>query len=87
MMRLLADGVLKDGTRHARALGQSGLDYTLVRPPRLTDATASGRIRHGLQLPLSPASSISRADLAAFMLWVAEEGLYIRAAPMVTSER
>lgn len=87
MMRLFASGVLKDGTRHARALERSGLAYTLVRPPRLTDAAPSGRVRHGLQLPLSPASSISRADLAAFMFQVAEEGLYIRAAPMVASER
>ncbi|HEX3430429.1 MAG TPA: NAD(P)H-binding protein [Rhizomicrobium sp.] len=86
MMRLVAKSVLKDGTRHARALERTSLAYTLVRPPRLTDAAASGRIRHRLQLPLSPASSISRADLAAFMLQVAEEGLYMREAPMVASQ-
>jgi putative NADH-flavin reductase len=86
-MRLFANGMLKDGTRHARALEQSGLAYTLVRPPRLTDAAASGDVRHGLQLPLSLTSTISRADLAAFMLRVAAENLYVRAAPMVASER
>jgi putative NADH-flavin reductase len=87
MMRLFASDVLKDGTRHARALEESGLAYTLVRPPRLTDAGASGRIRHGLHLPLGLASSISRADLAAFMLQVAADGLYLRAAPMVAGGR
>lgn len=84
--RLFARDVLKDGASHARLLEQSGLAYTLVRPPRLTDAAASGHIRHGLQLPLSPASSISRADLAAFMLLVATDNLYLRAAPLVSGE-
>jgi uncharacterized protein YbjT (DUF2867 family) len=75
--------MLKDGEVHARELAASQLDYTLVRPPRLTEGAASGRIQHDLTLKLGPTSSISRADLAAFMLEVAVERKYVRAAPMV----
>ena len=42
---------------------------------------------HDLTLNLGPTSSISRADLAAFLLEIAVEGRYIRAAPMVASLR
>jgi len=82
--RLLAGDVVKDGARHARQLEATDLAYTLVRPPRLTNAPATGRVEHALALPLSPLSSIARAGLAAFMLRVAVEDLYVRAAPMVT---
>lgn len=83
--RTLGGAMLKDGEIHARELAQSNLDYTLVRPPRLTDRAVSGRIQHDLRLNLGPTSSISRADLAAFLLEVALEGIYIRATPMVAS--
>jgi len=81
--RLIASDVVKDGARHARQLEATDFAYTLVRPPRLTDGAATGRVNHGSALPLSPRSSIARADLAAFMLRVVVEQLYARAAPMV----
>jgi hypothetical protein len=78
MLRLItptfAGDMLKDGEVHAKELAASDLDF---RPPRLTDGPVSGRIQHG------PTSSISRADLAAFLLDVALSSKYIRAAPMV----
>jgi putative NADH-flavin reductase len=85
--RILGGKMLEDGETHARELAASSLDYTLVRPPRLTDGPASGQIQHDLTLKLGPTSSISRADLAAFLLEVAVQGEYIRAAPMVASLR
>jgi putative NADH-flavin reductase len=91
MLRLIthtfARDMLKDGEGHATELAESTLDYTLVRPPRLTDGPATGRIEHNLSLNLGPASSISRGDLASFMLDVAVTGKYIRAAPMVAGLR
>lgn len=82
--RLMAADVVKDGARHARQLEATDLAYTLVRPPRLTNGPATGRVKHALTLPLSPLSSIARTDLTAFMLRVVVENLYVRAAPMVT---
>jgi putative NADH-flavin reductase len=85
--RLFGGTMLKDGEVHARELAASHLDYTLVRPPRLTEGAASGRIQHDLTLPLGPTSSISRVDLAAFLLEVVVERRYVRAAPMVAGLR
>jgi uncharacterized protein YbjT (DUF2867 family) len=45
-----------------RALRASGLDYTIVRPGRLTDEPAGGRISVGEQLGRG---EVSRADVAA----------------------
>jgi len=85
--RLFARSSFKDADKHARQLEASELAYTLVRPPRLTDGPTTGSIHHGLGLQLGPTSSISRADLAAFMLSAAVEGLYIREPPMVATSR
>jgi putative NADH-flavin reductase len=84
--RLLAPSSLEDGHRHARQLEGTELAYTFVRPPRLTDGPATGRVQHG-RLQLGPTSSISRADLASFMLRAACDGLYVREAPMVANAR
>lgn len=59
---------MKDQRAQERLLAESDLDYTIVRPPRLTNDAATGKYRvlpDGL-----PSSSrrISRADVAAFML-------------------
>jgi uncharacterized protein YbjT (DUF2867 family) len=83
---VMAKDVLADGEAYAEVLLASGLDYTLVRPPRLTDGPLTGRVRHAANLKLSPASSISRADVAAFMAEVALNGDYARSTPMITSE-
>ncbi len=46
----------------------SGLDWTLVKPPRLSDGKTRGRIRSGEALNVGAMSSISRTDLARFIL-------------------
>jgi uncharacterized protein YbjT (DUF2867 family) len=48
-----------------RALASSGLDYTVVRPGRLTDEPGTGRVAVG---PRLQRGSISRADVAAVLL-------------------
>lgn len=47
------------------ALRASGLEYTIVRPGRLTDAEPSGRVHVGERLPRG---EIARADVAAVLL-------------------
>jgi uncharacterized protein YbjT (DUF2867 family) len=51
----------------------SGLDWTLVRPPQLTDGPFSGkyRVREGHLPPFG--FSISRADVADYMLKIATD--------------
>jgi putative NADH-flavin reductase len=49
------------------ALRASGLDYTLVRPPKLTDKPGTGHYRHAIEA--SPGGfSIARADVARAMV-------------------
>lgn len=62
--------VLEDRRLAERILRESGLDWTLVRPPRLTDGPARGRCRYGEELRLSSFSSIPRAELARFAVEV-----------------
>jgi putative NADH-flavin reductase len=83
LMKLVARHVLEDAERHAGIVRASGLEWTLVRPPRLTDGPRQGDYRTGY-LQLGGTNTISRADLATFMLDLAADGGYLREAPMVS---
>ncbi|CAO5229645.1 NAD(P)-dependent oxidoreductase [Frankia sp. AgKG'84/4] len=67
-------GHYADLARMEDALRASGLDWTIVRPPRLTNGklTASYRTAHGRNL--RGGTSVSRADVAHYMLRAAENG-------------
>lgn len=62
----------------------SALDWTIVRPPRLTKGPKTGRYRHGTDIRAeSVIPNISRADLADFMLRQLDDTTYRRNAPAV----
>ncbi len=46
----------------------SGVDWTIIRPPALTDGPRTGTYRTGTDLKIRLTSRISRADLADFAL-------------------
>jgi uncharacterized protein YbjT (DUF2867 family) len=54
-------------------LGDSGLDWTVVRPPRLTDGPLTGRYRTALGRNLRRGLLVSRADVAHLMLAVLDQ--------------
>jgi len=60
--------VAQDRAGQEREVKKSGLEWTLVKPPRLTDAQPRGHWQTGTNLCLGMLSSIARADLAAFLL-------------------
>ena len=62
----------------------SGLDWTIVRPPKLSDHDEIGEYRAGTDLRIRLWSSIGRADLAAFLLDEAETPRYAHAYPRIT---
>lgn len=72
--RLLFPGVVKDATDMESILSSSKLDILIVRPPQLKDRPRTGkyRVREG-HLPRL-GLSISRADVADFMIRTAESG-------------
>ncbi len=71
--RLLFPSVLADASAMERVFAESKLDWTMVRPPRLTDKPITGkyRVREG-HLPHF-GFSISRADVADFMIRTVED--------------
>jgi putative NADH-flavin reductase len=76
--RLLFPSVVTDASAMEKIFMQSELDWTLARPPRLTDGARTGkyRVREG-HLPRF-GFSISRADVADWFLKMLEDRLTIR---------
>jgi putative NADH-flavin reductase len=63
--------VCADMRRAEDEVRSSGLDWTIMRPPRLTDQPAAGTYRTGIDRNLPREYTISRADLAACILGLA----------------
>ena len=76
--RLFFPNMVADASEMESFFRNSGLDWTLVRPPRLTDRPRRGRfrVREG-HLP-GFGFMISRADVAAFMIKTAENHSFIQ---------
>ena len=83
MIQKLGGAVVKDKPAEYEVFAASELDWTLVRPPRLVDGEATGKIVHDAHKP-GRSSSIRRADLGRFLVTVLDEGLYVRQAPFVS---
>lgn len=84
LVRLLTPNVLADMTRVADKVRASGLDWTIVRAPRLTDGPASGQVRVGyVGRDIGP--RLSRADLAGFMLEQLEDPTHLGQAPALSN--
>jgi putative NADH-flavin reductase len=74
---IYADKVIQE-----RLIRESSLDWTIVRPARLTNGPKTGRYRHGDEISSErPATKISRADTAEFMLRQLEGDSYLKKAP------
>lgn len=59
---------LEDHRAQERLLAESGLDWTIVRPTRLTDEPARGVYRVGEDIDIGSLAHIGRADLADFLV-------------------
>ncbi|MEW2443673.1 NAD(P)-dependent oxidoreductase [Micromonospora marina] len=84
LINRLGGAVVKDKPAELVVWRDSGLDWTLVRPPRLMDTPATGRIEHDAHRSTKQ-TKISRADLATFIVDVAEQDRYRQAAPFVAN--
>jgi uncharacterized protein YbjT (DUF2867 family) len=73
-----------DKTRQERAIAESGVEWIVVRPGALTNGAAGGRSRHGRYVgSFLWTVSVSRADVADFMLNQLESDAYLKTAPGV----
>ncbi|MDP1876290.1 MAG: NAD(P)H-binding protein [Actinomycetota bacterium] len=86
LIQRLGGAVVADKPREYSAFAASDLDWTLVRPPRLIDGPATGRITHDAHAP-GRATTIRRADLSVFLADVLDQHLYPRQAPFVSAAK
>lgn len=70
MVPLILSKVIADHEAKEKIIKQSDLDWTIVRPPRLTNGRRTGAYRHGEDIKANSIipASISRADVAEFMI-------------------
>lgn len=82
LRKAIADKIRDKDQMEALVRG-SATDWTLVRPPFLTNGERSGNYRVGTALKPGLGARLSRADLAAFILQEAASGSYIGQTPGV----
>jgi putative NADH-flavin reductase len=76
----------KDHERQEKLLKNSSLNWTIVRPVGLTDSEKDREVQVTLNNNPKPALTISRQNVACFMLDVLENNLYNKQCPTI-SER
>jgi putative NADH-flavin reductase len=82
LIQRLGGRAVQDKALEQQVWAASGLDWTLVRPPRLVEGEATGAVEHAASR--SPRTTrIRRADLARFVVDCLEQELYVGAAPLV----
>ncbi|SHF13326.1 NAD(P)-dependent oxidoreductase [Streptoalloteichus hindustanus] len=86
IIRAVFRNVYADLERMEGVLRASAADWTVLRPPYLTDEPASGHYRSALEASV-PTTRISRADLAQAMLDVLRDDTTIRHALGVGSAK
>lgn len=76
--RLFFPSVLRDSAALEEIIEQSDLDWTIVRPPQLTDSPPTGLYRECLGHLPRFGFKISRADVADYFLKVLQKQMLIR---------
>jgi len=84
LVRVLSPAVFADKVAEFDLLKNSQIPFVAVRPPRLVDTPAAGAPRVSLQR--AQGSSVSREDLAAFLLECLSDDAYLRRAPFIAGK-
>ncbi|ABM61699.1 SDR family oxidoreductase [Halorhodospira halophila] len=83
LIRTLMKGLMTDKERLEQVLAASDRDWVVVRPGRLTNRPGRGEWRAGTDHDTG-AGSVSRADVATFLLEQLGDDRYLRQAPYIT---
>ncbi|GAB4017764.1 NAD(P)-dependent oxidoreductase [Spirosoma koreense] len=88
IIKTLLSGVIDEKEKQEQAILASPLEWIIARPTRLTNGPLTGQYRLGEHLPFSTFAmpSISRADVAAFLLDQLEADTYVRKAVTITGK-
>lgn len=84
LLKRISPQVLADAESHLAVLRASGLDWTVARGPRLTDAPATGSYRVGW-VGVNASTQIARADLATFILTQLDDSTFVHELPFVST--
>lgn len=76
-----------DKDRAEAVLQKSDLDWTIVRPGRLTDGPKKNKVEALLTPKTYRYGTISRADVAAFVLDCIEQNTYLRQTPQIVDRK
>jgi putative NADH-flavin reductase len=86
MIRVFGGDAAADKVIEYQSWRDSGLDWTLVRPPRLRGGPSTGWIDHDAHIS-TKSKTITRADLASFIAGLVDRTAYQRQAPFVATSR
>lgn len=84
LLTTLSGQVLADAEGHLEVLKASGLDWTVVRGPRLTEAPGRGSYRQGW-VGVGTGTAISRDDLADFILTQVQDRSFVGQMPFLSN--
>lgn len=84
MIAVMLRDLYADKLAGEAVLRRSGLDWTLVYPSTLTNGPWTGKYRAGERLTLGGLPTISRTDLAAFLVNQVPDRTYIRKGVLVS---
>ncbi|WP_427896614.1 NAD(P)-dependent oxidoreductase [Kribbella sp. GL6] len=84
IQRLLRES-FADARRMEELIGASPLDWTIVCPPRLTNGTAKGTIRSNTEGTVRGGFTITRADVATYMLDAVDNAVLIRKTALISN--
>jgi putative NADH-flavin reductase len=85
LLRSLLRNLFADLPVQEQIITESGLNWTIVRPARLTNGPKTGECRSGENIYIHPFSSISRADVADFLLKEAVSPEYLRKVATISN--
>ena len=83
-LKATARNVYEDMLKTVDQVRGSGLEWTVVRVPRLTDGPKTGQVRVGM-VGQGTGANLSRADMAEFMLKQVDDGRHLRQAPAISN--
>jgi putative NADH-flavin reductase len=83
IMKVVAKDMLNDAIAHAEVLKKSGLQWIIVRGPRLTTEPEKKQYRVGW-VGVNASTKIGRADLADFILKQVERDEFVHEMPFVS---
>jgi uncharacterized protein YbjT (DUF2867 family) len=86
MLRLGSRTLIADSRAMADSVRHCGLDWTVVRTPRITRGESTGTARTGA-LAIGPWNSVVNADVAGLVLRCLDDPATIGTAPMIANGR